>query len=106
LHTIVKLDLGRIENGVLALGLKVFLAGPDFKDVDAIQSESMHPANCEQFIARLGKRDIESFLAAANSFLDKLKGKGGLAGAGFAFDEIRMAGGESPAQHVVQAYTS
>jgi len=66
----------------------------------------MRAGDAQKLVAGFRKRDIEHFLAEAQTFRHELHGESRLAGTRLAFEKIHMAGGEPAAKNLVKACAS
>ena len=63
----------------------------------------MRVRNFEKFSCRFGKRDIQAFLAEADTLQEELEGDCGLSRTRVALYEIEVIAGEAAAENVVEA---
>ncbi len=98
-----ELDLGRVEHGVLLVGLERVGRGQHFTHLYACQVPAVRAGHAQQFVCRFGQGDVHDRFALGRALAQELHGDGGLAGAGGAFQQVEPIGGEAAAQDVVEA---
>ena len=91
-----------MKYGVLRVRLDIFILRGHLKNGNFVQRPSMRGRYPEQFFLGLGERDVQAFLAVLRALQEKLQGQGGLAGAGIAFHQIKVAAGKTSEENVIQ----
>jgi hypothetical protein len=87
----------------LGVAEQVVLVGDEFDDLDAVQRPAVRGRAGAQLRGRLAQRHVQAGLALAHALHQVLQGQRRLAGAGFAVDQIELAGDQAAVQDLVQA---
>jgi hypothetical protein len=98
-----QLYFGRVEHGVLGVGLQRILIGHQFEDLDPIQGPAVRRRDHPELLGALGQRHVQALFVAAGSLEEELEGQGGLARTRVAFDQKQMLGGVATPHHAIEA---
>ncbi len=104
LHGFAELEVGRIEQALVLLGIEHALRRHQLADLDAIvDAPAMRGGAFPQFLLGFGQADIEAGLAGSGAGKQELQRNGGLSGARSAFEQMQAVPGEAAFEHVIEA---
>src|SRR3954471_21026210 len=99
-----KLHLGRVEQGVLGVGLEALLGGLQLADGDAVERPAVGGGHVAELLFSLREGGVDARLAVAGSGEQELQRRGGLAGARIALEQVHPVDGKAAAEDVVQPF--
>src|SRR6185312_15570741 len=103
LDGLVELDLGRMEERVLALRLEHLLGGGERVHVEAVDRPAVRDGDGGQLLPGLRQRDVETGFVLANTLEEKLEAEGGLAHPWAAPEKVGAPPREPTAEDLVQS---
>ncbi len=93
-----------MKKGALAIAPDFVLDGGKLVEMDLAQIPAVRAGHIFNFVARLGKRDIEANLPGARPFEQKLHGHRRLPHPGVALNEIQTIPRQPTADDIVQTF--
>ena len=102
-HGVAELDLGRVEDGVLAVAAEAHIRR-ELVDVHAVERPAVGCRHRAEFVVCLREGDVERGLAPSGGRQQELQSQRRLAGAGITLHQIEPGGGQTAAEDRIQPF--
>ena len=102
LDGLAELQVGGVDDRLLAFGIEAELGRDQLVDLDAVEIPAMRARHMQQFLPALRERDVEAALVLGPAFEHELERQRRLARAGLALDQVHAVAGIAAAENVIE----